>query len=125
VAKNYKKSYSFWYRNGLTIVFTLLFIFTLVAQAITGLNVHNEELKEAGRSAITFGTYLCSGHFISATFENFESEFLQMFLYVILTIKLRQIGSAESKQLNEKELVDREPTTQKMHHGPLKKGDGF
>lgn len=116
------KKYSFWYRNGLTIVFITLFVFTLWAQAITGFNVHNQELQEAGRHGIAFGTYLCSGHFIAATFENFESEFLQMALYVLLTIKLRQLGSAESKSLTEKEPVDREPRKTKDAPWPVKKG---
>ena len=120
--KTYKKSYSFWYRNSLTLVFTLLFIGTLVAQAFTGLNVHNEDLQEAGKPILSFSTYLCSGHFIAATFENFESEFLQMFLYVILTVKLRQIGSAESKSLNKKEEVDRMPKASADAPWPVKKG---
>jgi hypothetical protein len=122
MSKNYKKSYSFWYRNGLTLFFSTLFIGTLIAQALTGFNVHNEELKEGGKSAIDFSTYLCSGHFISATFENFESEFLQMFLYVILTIKLRQIGSAESKKLGEPEPEDRMPVKSKDAPWPVQKG---
>lgn len=122
MSKNYKKSYSFWYRNGLTLVFILLFVGTLTAQAITGFNVHNEDLQEAGKPALSFLTYLNSGHFISATFENFESEFLQMFLYVILTVKLRQIGSAESKPLAEKEPVDRQPKARSDAPWPVKKG---
>lgn len=117
-----EKSYSFWYKNGLTTVFITLFILTLTAQAFTGFNVHNQELQENGKAAIQFGTYLCSGHFISATFENFESEFLQMALYVLLTVKLRQIGSAESKKLNEEEEVDREPKKSKDAPWAVKKG---
>ncbi len=101
--------HSFFYRNGLSLVFLALFIITLVAQALTGWKEHNKELKQDGAVEIELGKYLESGHFISATFENFESEFLQMSLYVVLTIYLRQIGSSESKQLDEKEEVDREP----------------
>jgi len=101
---------SYFRRNGLTIVFLALFIITLAAQALTGWKQHNQDLTENHAQEIGLGTYLTSGHFISATFENFESEFLQMSLYVLLTISLRQIGSAESKQLNEPEEVDREPT---------------
>jgi len=104
-----KKSKSFAYRNGLTIVFTILFIVTLVAQALTGWKQHNQDLAEDHAAEISLSTYLKSGHFISATFENFESEFLQMSLYVLLTVSLRQIGSAESKKLDEPEEVDREP----------------
>jgi hypothetical protein len=66
---------------------------------------------EENANIIGLSTYLMSGHFISATFENFESEFLQMTLYVLLTISLRQIGSAESNSLDQKEEVDFTTTT--------------
>ncbi|MEJ2881013.1 DUF6766 family protein [Pedobacter sp. GR22-6] len=104
-----RQSRSFLYRNGLSLVFLTLFLLTLAAQAITGWNKHNQDLKEDQQAQIGIGTYLQSGHFISATFENFESEFLQMALYVLLTVSLRQIGSAESKSLDKPEEVDREP----------------
>lgn len=107
--KSTKTKHSFFYRNGLTIVFLILFVITLGAQALTGWKTHNQELKEDNAQEISLSTYLTSGHFISATFENFESEFLQMSLYVVLTMCLRQIGSAESKKLDEAEDVDREP----------------
>lgn len=116
------KRYSFFYRNGLTIVFMGLFIVTIIAQAFTGWKLHNQELIENQAAAIGLGTYLCSGHFISATFENFQSEFLQMSLYVVLTIHLRQMGSAESKKLGEEEDVDREPRAGKNAPWPVKKG---
>jgi len=48
---------------------------------------------------VTLARYLHSGHFLSATFENWESEFLQMGMYVLLTVGLRQRGSAESRKL--------------------------
>nr|WP_244215160.1 DUF6766 family protein [Pedobacter miscanthi] len=95
---------------------------TLIAQALSGWKEHNSELEDFGSSELSFQTYLCSGHFISATFENFESEFLQMALYVMLTISLRQIGSAESKNLDKKEEVDREPVASRDAPWPVKKG---
>lgn len=101
------------YRNGLSVVFIGLFLLTLLAQALTGWNEHNNELNEQGARSLDLGSYLQSGHFISATFENFESEFLQMVLYVLLTVKLRQIGSAESKKIDQEEEVDREPIPSK------------
>jgi Na+-transporting methylmalonyl-CoA/oxaloacetate decarboxylase gamma subunit len=113
---------SFWYQNGLGIVFLTLFILTLLAQAITGFIEHNAELEQGKAAAITFATYLHSGHFISATFENFESEFLQMALYVILTVSLRQKGSAESKSLDGTEEVDREPQAGPDVPWPVRKG---
>jgi hypothetical protein len=117
-----KKSKSFFYRNGLSIVFLTLFILTLGAQALTGWKKHNQDLKEDQQQEIGLSTYLKSGHFISATFENFESEFLQMSLYVLLTVTLRQIGSAESKKLDETEDVDREPVASPEAPWAVRKG---
>jgi hypothetical protein len=116
------KKHSFFYRNGLSIVFLILFLATLIAQAVTGWNEHNQELKDDKAPEITFSTYLKSGHFISATFENFESEFLQMALYVLLTVSLRQEGSAESKSLDETEEVDRIPKPGKGKPWAVNKG---
>jgi hypothetical protein len=52
---------------------------------------------------LPFGQYLTSGHFIEAIFENWESEFLQMGLFILLTVFLRQKGSAESNPMPEEE----------------------
>ncbi|HTN19137.1 MAG TPA: DUF6766 family protein [Pelobium sp.] len=114
--------HTFLYRNGLTIVFLILFVVTLFAQAFTGWKQHNQDLKDENQHEIGLDQYLQSGHFISATFENFESEFLQMALYVLLTVSLRQIGSAESKKLDEKEEVDREPVASPDAPWAVKKG---
>ena len=119
-----KSKHSFLYKNGLSIVFSLLTVFALGGQALTGWVEHNKELIEKHAERLGFGEYLSSGHFLQATFENWESEFLQMALYVILTIKLRQIGSSESKKLDEKEEVDREPKASKDAPWAVKKG-GF
>lgn len=113
---------SWFYRNSLTIVFLGLFILTLFAQAFTGWKEHNKDLEEKHAPALPLSTYLKSGHFISATFENFESEFLQMALYVVMTVGLRQQGSAESKSLVEKEEVDREPQPGKDAPWAVNKG---
>lgn len=110
------------YRNGLSVFFITIFLITLAAQAVTGWKEHNSELNDQNALSISFTTYLRSGHFISATFENFESEFLQMALYVALTISLRQIGSAESKKLDEPEEVDREPKSAPNAPWAVRKG---
>lgn len=85
--------------NGLTIVLMLLFLGTWSGQFWTGLASHNEERVEHRLPEITARQYLTSGHFIESTFENWESEFLQMALFVWLTAKLYQRGSAESNPL--------------------------
>jgi hypothetical protein len=74
MVKNVKRR-SFLYQNGLSIVFLVLFLFTLIAQALTGWKQDNQDLNQSQQAEIGLATYLKSGHFISATFENFESEF--------------------------------------------------
>ena len=49
-------------------------------------------------STVGYVRYLTTGHFVEATFENWESEFLQMAAFVLLTAVLVQKGSAESKK---------------------------
>jgi hypothetical protein len=108
--------------NGLSIVFLLLFIVALIVQAITGMSEHNEHMQEEGGQVLTFYQYLSSGHFLQATFENFESEFLQMALFVLFTTFLYQKGSAESNDPEEEEEVDKAPDPQKKVPWPLRKG---
>ena len=113
---------SFFKRNGLSITLLTLMVIFLFGQFITGFKVHNNELLENGVSALAMADYLFSGHFIQATTENWESEFLQMGLYVMLTIKLFQVGSAESKKIEQPEEVDREPTPGPNAPWPVRKG---
>lgn len=83
--------------NGLTLFFSTLFLLTLfVGQLLTGFRVSNQDLLAHGIPAETLGAYLLGGHFLEATMENWESEFLQMFAFVLATAWLVQRGSAES-----------------------------
>jgi hypothetical protein len=97
------------YENSLSLVVFAFFLLTLLGQTYTGWQENNDELQQMHRSSLSLGQYLSSGHFLEATFENWESEFLQMGLYVLLTVWLRQKGSSESKKLDEEEEVDRTP----------------
>ena len=109
--------------NGLSILFFLLFLISILGQAVTGLKQHNEEMLEEGGQQLHMGQYLRSGHFLQATFENWESEFLQMALFVILTMFLYQKGSSESKDPDKKEEVDREPNPKRRDAPwPVRKG---
>jgi hypothetical protein len=87
--------------NSLSLVLFGFFLVCIVLQIITGLHQHNEELQRHGLSVLGWDDYLLSGHFIEATFENWESEFFQMGLYVLLTAVLYQRGSSESNPLPE------------------------
>ena len=104
---------SFLKENSLSLVFFILFLITIIGQAVTGLEEHNQQMIEEGGQPIKMGEYIASGHFLQSTFENWESEFLQMALFVILTIFLYQKGSSESKDPEKKEPVDREPNPKK------------
>jgi hypothetical protein len=109
--------------NGLSIVLFVLFLGSIVGQIFTGLEEHNLEVIEEGGNGLSLRQYLVSGHFLQATFENWESEFLQMSLYLILTMVLYQKGSAESKDPEKKEEVDRKPNPRRKDApGPVKKG---
>lgn len=111
--------------NSLSLVFFILFVITIVGQAVTGLQEYNQEMQDEGGQQLGMSDYLSSGHFIQSTFENWESEFFQMGLYVILTIFLYQKGSSESKDPDGEEEVDREPNPAKKDAPwPVKKG-GF
>ena len=87
----------FFRNNGLSLVLLGLFLGTMIGQTLTGLRDHNETNREHGRPEVGLGEYLGTGHFWEATAENWESEFLQMAMFVVLTIFLFQKGSAESK----------------------------
>ena len=98
-----------WRENGLSIVVFGLFLLFLVAQSVAGPRVEIAESREHGDEPPSYGEYLTSGGFVEATFENWESEFLQMAAYVVLTVRLRQKGSSESKKLEGREKVDADP----------------
>ena len=111
--------------NGLSIVVLGLFILTFGAQAVAGMHEYNQEQTDHGQPEIGFAQYLGTGHFMEATAENWESEFLQMAAYVLLTAAFFQKGSAESKKLDESEAVDRDPRTatdRKDAPGPVRRG---
>ena len=112
--------------NGLSLVlFVLFFSAFMVGQTLTGHQEYNNEQQEHGQQAIGLLDYLGTGHFLEATMENWESEFLQMFFFVILTVFLYQKGSAESKDPEKEEDVDRDPRkvrNKKDAPWPVRKG---
>src|SRR5436190_13183548 len=87
----------FFRDNGLSITLVSLFVIFWAAQAITGFYESNHAAKLHGKPPLKLGEYLAGEDFWEATFENWESEFLQMAAYVVLTAFLFQRGSAESK----------------------------
>lgn len=116
------KKHNFIFRNSLVIVFLLLALISISGQFYNGWKEHNDFLAENGKQAIDATAYIRTGHFIQATFENWESEFLQMFLLVVLTIFLRQQGSSESKSCDEPVIDPAELKVKPDSPWPVKKG---
>ena len=100
----------FFRENALSLVLFFLFFGTfLLGQILAGYREDNSDRREHGQPAVSYGEYLRGDHFWEATTENWESEFLQMFVYVVLTAFLFQKGSSESKKPDEPNEVDRDP----------------
>jgi hypothetical protein len=104
--------------NGLSLVLMSLFLLFWLGQSVVGHREHNSEQREHMQPEVAYFTYLQSAHFWEATAENWESEFFQMFGYVILTAFLYQKGSSESKKPDEPEPVDRDPRRHKRKDAP-------
>lgn len=92
----------FWHNNSLSIVLFTIFLVTITGMSIAGWHNANQEAADHGSPAEGYAAYLVSGDFIEGVFENWESEFLQMWALVVLTIFLRQKGSDESKPVRGK-----------------------
>ena len=95
--------------NGLSIVLLSAFAAFWIGQSVAGHREYNADQREHGQPEIGYRPYLMTSHFWEATSENWESEFLQIFSYVFLTAFLFQKGSAESKDPDEPDPVDRDP----------------
>ncbi|MCB5164273.1 hypothetical protein LG634_05395 [Streptomyces bambusae] len=91
---------SFWHDNSLTLAFGTGFFLVLAGQALAGHAEFNEALAVDGLQQLTLGEYLMSSDFAVDVTENWQSEFLQFFLYVFGTVWLLQRGSPESKELH-------------------------
>ena len=97
------------YEHALFLVLIGVFVLCFAGMAASGFQVYNEEQLQHGSTPIPFGDYLMTGQFLEATFENWESEFLQMGAYVVLTVFLFQKGSSESKPIGEHTAQDDDP----------------
>lgn len=85
--------------NGIGLVFGGLFVLMLVGQAVSGLAQYNDEQVTVGAEPVSFLQYVTSSTFAVDVVENWQSEYLQFFLYIFLTVWLVQRGSPESKDV--------------------------
>jgi hypothetical protein len=86
--------------NSLGLVFGLLFLLVLVGQSVAGLADFNERQLTSGLEPISYLRYITSASFGVDVAENWQSEYLQFFLYIYFTVWLLQKGSPESKSLD-------------------------
>ena len=110
--------------NALSVTMFGLFLVFLVAQSFAGFRSNNNDNQEHGQPRESYAEYLTSGAFVEATFENWESEFLQMGAYVLLTAWLIQKGSPESKK-PDGEASDADPRAERDNPdapGPVRRG---
>ncbi len=118
----------FFRDNGLSITVFAFFALFLLGQTLTGWFDYNGDQRDHKEQTVTLPQYLATGAYSEAVFENWESEFLQMGAYIVLTSFLFQRGSSESKDPDKTdEPSDEDPASHQDDPdapGPVKKG-GF
>jgi len=99
-----------WVRDrSLTLTMLALFVICAAGQIAAGWADYNHTVMAHGDAAVSLGAYVTRGHLWEALFENWESEFLQMSAFVVLSAYLYQVGSPESRRPDAHELVDADP----------------
>ncbi|HUR09176.1 MAG TPA: DUF6766 family protein [Nonomuraea sp.] len=87
--------------NGLSLAFLVMFLLTLVGQAVAGAALFNDQQLVNGGEPVSLFKYVTSSDFAVDVAENWQSEYLQFFLFIMLTVWLVQKGSPESKKTDE------------------------
>jgi hypothetical protein len=96
-----EKEYGFLRANALALAFGGLFLATLVGQAISGAADVSDQQVARGLEPVSLLDYVTSSSFGVDVMENWQSEYLQFFLYIFATVWLVQRGSSESKKPGE------------------------
>ncbi|NUW31678.1 hypothetical protein HTZ77_09585 [Nonomuraea sp. SMC257] len=87
--------------NALSLAFLVMFLLALAGQAWSGAIHYNEEQLVNGLQPVSVWAYVTSSSFAVDVAENWQSEYLQFLLFIVLTVWLVQKGSPESKQPGE------------------------
>ena len=91
-----------WVRDqSLTLFFTAIFLAALGGQSVAGWEEYNDEAQAHGDELVSWARYFRSSEFGNAVLENWQSEYLQFFLFIAATVWLVQKGSNESKKIEE------------------------
>jgi hypothetical protein len=92
-----ERRYSWWYENSLVLAMGLIFVLSWAAMAVTGRVDYNGAQLDHRQAAVTLWQYVGTSDFWNRTLQNWQSEFLAVGSMAVLSIYLRQRGSAESK----------------------------
>jgi hypothetical protein len=84
--------------QGLSVAFLIIFLAALIGQSFAGYVNNNEQLQLHGLASVGYWDFVTSSDFLVDVAENWQSEFLQFFLFILATIWLVQRGSPESKK---------------------------
>ena len=95
--------------NSLSLVMFSLFGLCLLGHSVAGYAAYYDDQQAHQQPPLRYTASVTSSHFWASVFENWESEFLQMAAYVLATVFCFQRGSAESKDPDAHEEVDKDP----------------
>ncbi len=85
------------YRHSLSLAFFALFLASQAMHAVYGAEAYNQTRALAGEPPLSTAQFLVSAKFWSTTLATWQAEYLVIALYIVLSIFLREEGSAESK----------------------------
>jgi hypothetical protein len=91
---------TFLRNNSLSLFFLTLFVVSLAGQSVAGWHQANAVLSAEHLDKLTWAGYVTSSEFAVDVAENWQSEFLQFWVYLTATVWLLQQGSPESKELD-------------------------
>ncbi|TYB66103.1 hypothetical protein FXF51_18085 [Nonomuraea sp. PA05] len=84
--------------NSLALAFLIMFVLAVGGQAVAGMMQFNDQQAANGSEPVSLPQYVTSSAFAVDVSENWQSEYLQFFLFIMLTVWLVQRGSPESKE---------------------------
>jgi hypothetical protein len=85
-----------WREYGLSITLAVLFLVAWALQTWTGWTAFAAEQVAHGQAPVAFGDDGYVWQWAESTFENWQSEFLQIFVFIVLTTILVHRKSHES-----------------------------
>lgn len=91
---------TFLRNNSLSLFFLALFVLSLAGQSVAGWHQANAVLAAEHLDRLAWAGYVTSSEFAVDVAENWQSEFLQFWVYLMATVWLLQQGSPESKELD-------------------------